>query len=95
MNSKILSVLRRTLTNTKTWDPASIADGDNATTTVTVQGAELGDHAEASFSLSLALLQLTAYVSAANTVTVVLSNTTGGAIDLASGTLRATVRKTF
>jgi hypothetical protein len=45
----------------------------------------------ASFSLSLGGLMMTAYASAANTATVVLFNPTAGAIDLASGTL--TVRK--
>jgi hypothetical protein len=77
----------------KTFDPPSIAAAGTTTTTVTVTGAALGDFADASFSLSLAGLVVTAYVSAANTVTVVFFNPTGGAVDLASGTLRARVRK--
>lgn len=81
-------------TATATWDPASIAAAAQATTTVTVTGARLGDTAMASFSLDLQGMQMTAYVSAANTVTVVLRNGTAAAIDLASGTLRATVLRT-
>ena len=79
------------LSATATWNPASVASGAQATTTVTVTGAALGDHAIASFSLDLAGAVLNAYVSAANTVTVVLSNMTAGAIDLASGTLSVRV----
>jgi hypothetical protein len=82
------------LTGSKTYDPGSLADGVGETTTVTVTGAALGDYAEASFSLDLAGLQLTAYVSAADTVTVRFQNETGaGPVDLGSGTLRARVRK--
>lgn len=72
---------------TGTWNPASIASGATETTTLTVSGASLGDYTLSSFSVSLAGLQLTSYVSAANTVTVVLSNLTGAAVNLASGTL--------
>lgn len=81
------------LSYTATYDPGSIAAGASATTTVAVAGAALGDFVSASFSLSLQGLTLTAHVSNVSTVTVVLFNPTGGAIDLASGTLRVRVRK--
>ena len=74
-----------------TYDPPSIAAGGVATTTVTATGAAVGDVSLASFSLDLAGLIITSYVSAANTVTVKLYNPTAGAIDLASGTLRVKV----
>ena len=74
-----------------TWNPGSIVDGDEAAVEVTVPGAKLGDFAFVSFSLDVADLQITADVTAADTVTVVLSNSTGGAIDLASGTVRVKV----
>lgn len=74
-----------------TWDPASIADGNEVATEVTVPGAALGDFAFASFSLDVADLQLSADVTAANTVTAVLANNTGGNVDLSSGTLRVKV----
>lgn len=77
-----------TLTGSKTYDPASIADGDSLSTTVTVTGASLGDFAAVSFGLDTAGLGLTATVTAANTATVVFSNLTGAPVDLASSLLR-------
>ena len=76
-----------------TWDPPSVAAGAQTTSTVTVTGAVLGDPCFVGFSLDLQGMQLTGYVSSANTVTVVLQNGTAGALDLASGTLRGTVLK--
>lgn len=74
---------------TATFDPTSLADGAGETTTVTVTGASLGDIAMASFSLGVAGITVTAWVSAANTVSVRFQNETGGVIDIASGTLKA------
>jgi len=70
---------------TKDW--GSVADGDEAAEEVTVTGAQLGDFALASMSIDTTDITLTATVTAANTVTVILANNTGGAIDLGSGTL--------
>lgn len=69
-----------------TWDAASIADGDEVVTEITATGAVLGDFVLVSSSIDVADLNLTAAVTAANTVTVQLNNNTGGAIDLASAT---------
>lgn len=75
-----------------TYDPASLADGAGATTTVTVTGAALGDMVTGvSFSLDLQGITLTAYVSAADTVAVRFQNESGGVLDLASGTIRVRV----
>lgn len=75
-----------------TWDPGEIADGAEEAKEITVTGAGLGDFViGVSFSLDIVDLQLTADVTAANTVTAVLSNSTGGAINLASGTVRVLV----
>ncbi len=76
-----------------TYDPASLAAGAGVTTTVTVTGAALGDFARASFSLDLQGLTLTAWVSAANTVSVRFQNGTASAVDLGSGALRVRVEK--
>ncbi len=76
---------------TKAWDPSNVLAGAQTSTTVTVTGAALGDEVTCSFSLDLQLMQLTGYVSATDTVTCVLRNGTGAPIDLASGTLRASV----
>jgi len=80
-------------TGTVVYDPANLVDGAGVTTTVTVTGAAVGDVAIASFSNDLQGILLTAYVSATNTVSVRFQNETTGAIDLASGTIRATVFK--
>lgn len=79
------------LTGSATWDPPNLASGASEITTITIAGATLGMIPIISFSLDLQGLSLNAYVSAANTVTAVLSNLTGGSIDLASGTLSAKV----
>jgi hypothetical protein len=82
------------LFGSKTYDPPSLNDGDGTTTTVTVTGAALGDYADnVSFSNDLQGITVTGWVSAANTVSVRFQNETGGVVDLASGTLRALVRK--
>jgi hypothetical protein len=82
------------LTGSKTHDAASIADAANATTTVTVTGAELGDFVVGvSLGVSAAGITVSGYVSAADTVTVLLQNESGGAVDLASTTLAVLVRK--
>lgn len=74
-----------------TWNPGSIVDGNEEAVDVTVPGVKLGDFVFASFSLDVADLSLTADVTAADTVTAVLANNTGGAVDLGSGTLRVKV----
>lgn len=79
------------ITGSMTYDPPSIANGAETTTTVTVTGAALGQIAFAAFSLNPQGIKITANVSAADTVTVTLRNDTGLAIDLASGTLTAAV----
>ena len=65
--------------------------GDEEAKEITVTGAALGDFILVSFSLDVADLTLTAQVTTANTVTAVLANNTGGAIDLAEGTVKAKV----
>ena len=79
-------------TGSATWDPGSIADGDEEAVEVTVTGAALGDFVTGvSFSLDVADLVLNVSVTAADTVTCILANNTGGAIDLSSGTVRVRV----
>jgi parallel beta-helix repeat protein len=76
-----------------TFDPTSLADGAGETTTVTVTGAALGDFATVSFSVALSDVIMTAWVSAADTVSVRFQNESGGVRDISSGTLRARVVK--
>lgn len=86
-----MSRLSEVLTASTTWDPGAIADGDEEAKEVTVPGAALGDFALASLSVDVVDLQLTADVTAANTVTAVLSNSGVGTPNLASCTLRVMV----
>jgi len=68
-----------------------ILDGDEQAVQVTVTGAQLGDFAISSHSLDIQDLIQSASVTDANTVTVVVANTTGGTLDLASLTIYAMV----
>jgi len=75
-----------------TTDISSIAAGAVATFTITVNGALIGDTVLLGPPSAIeAGLTWSAYVSAANTVTVRVHNTTGDAIDPASGTWMARV----
>jgi hypothetical protein len=71
-----------------TLDSASVATGAAGTDTVTVPGVVLGDMVLGmSAAVSEAGVVRRAYVSAANTVTIATTNTTGGSVDLASTTI--------
>lgn len=87
-------VFTETLGASATINLASIATaGQNTSNTVTVPGAALGDHVRVSTSISQAGLDIAGYVSAANTVTIIAQNNSGGAIDLASCTFYVLVEK--
>ena len=81
------------LTGSATWDPSSIGDGDEQATDITVAGAELGDFVMASISVDIQDMVLDAQVTAADTVTCVLANNTGSAVDLGSSTASVVVVK--
>ncbi|MBI4242966.1 MAG: right-handed parallel beta-helix repeat-containing protein [Planctomycetes bacterium] len=86
------AAITRHLSATTTWDPPSISNGAATSTTLTVSNAVVGNTVAVGFSTAVpggALL--VGAVTAANTVTVTLANHTGGALNLASGTLRADV----
>ena len=90
--SAIATLFGGLLEGSKTFDAGSIADGDEEVTEVTVTGAALGDYViGASLSIDVADLALVGAVTATDTVTAQLLNNTGGAIDLASATLRVLV----
>lgn len=88
------SVIKRHLSATAVWDPPNLTNGSVASTTVTVTGAAVGDIAYAAHSsIGANNVIISANVQAADTVRVVLRNDTGGALDIASGTLRVNVWK--
>ena len=74
-----------------TYDPPSLASGARVTTTVTVTGARFGDRVSATFSVNTAGVDVSAWVSANDTVTVSFYNNTGAAVDIASGVLNIKV----
>lgn len=89
-----IAPVQQMLTGSATYDAANLVDGAGVTTTVAVTGAAVGDYVVGvSFGVDLQGLSVTAYVSATNTVSVRIQNETGGAIDLASTTVRAVVMK--
>lgn len=69
-------------------DPPSIADGATHSINVTIPGARVGDFALASFSVDLQGISHGVEISADDTARVMLYNETGGAIDLASMTVK-------
>lgn len=73
------------------YDPPSLAAagtaGDSTTTTVTLNGAVVGDNVSAAFSLYNSGIRIYPVVSAANTVTVEFRNISAAPIDLGSGIL--------
>ncbi len=79
------------ITSSATYDAASLVDGATTTTTLTVTGAVLGDFCMHSLGVSSAGMTVSSYVSAADTMTVVLQNESGGTVDLASTTLSGAV----
>jgi hypothetical protein len=84
----------RHLSATKTWDPGSVADGDFTSTNITVTGAVVGDTCTVSMTtLNEVGALLFAHIACSGTAVVTLMNHTGGALDLAEGTLRVDVWK--
>jgi hypothetical protein len=71
---------------TAAWNPASIADNGQATNDFTVTGAKIGDFVTVAPGVDVTDLDLSYSVTADDTVTVVLTNNTGGAVDLANST---------
>ena len=72
-----------------TLDAGSLVDGAGETDDITIPGVALGDMVIGmSIGVSEAGLVRRAYISAANTVTVVTYNPTGGSVDIGGTTLQ-------
>jgi hypothetical protein len=79
---------------TCTLDAGSVSTGATDTDTVTVPGVALGDMVIGfSHGVSEAGLVKRAYVSAANTVTIVTYNPTAGSVNLAATTLNMVIAR--
>ncbi|MET3968722.1 hypothetical protein [Bradyrhizobium sp. S3.9.1] len=96
LNTNALTIdVRDELVRRVTIDPASLAANSSATIgTVTVNSAVVGDHVRVDVGVDTGLL-VTGYVSAANTVTIRLTNPTSGAVDLPSTTFFVRVRPKY
>ena len=93
-NDQFRGVFSDTWVVTCTLDSASVADQAAATDTVAVPGVVLGDMVIGmSAGVSEAGLVRRAYVSAAGTVTIATTNTTGGAVNLASTTVELVIAR--
>lgn len=91
-NDQFRGIFSDTWAITCTLNSASVADQAAATDTVAVPGVALGDMVIGmSAGVSEAGLVRRAYVSAADTVTIATTNTTGGAVDLASTTVKLVI----
>ena len=75
------------------WEPGNLADGVQESKDITVTGAALGDSVTVGAGIDVVDLIVTATVTGTDTVTIVLANETGGAIDLVSSTWTAQVVK--
>ena len=93
-NASRLASFDRLMVFETTHDFGNIADGDGEETGfIAVTGAALGDFAIASIDVDLQGMQVITNITAANNLKVRVQNETGGAIDLASATLRILVFK--
>jgi len=93
-NDSFRGLFSDTWTVTCTLNSASVSDQAAATDTVTVPGVVLGDMVIGmSAGVSEAGLVRRAYVSAADTVTIATTNTTGGAVDIAQTTVKLVVAR--
>lgn len=71
-----------------TYDPPSLTNGTQQSTTVALTGAKLGDMVACSFDKALNGTRIWAEVTSANLVTVYHQNPTATPVDIGTGTLR-------
>lgn len=69
-----------TFTCSVAWAPTSQATLTEQSTTITCPGVKVGDWVDVSVNADLLLVTLTGYVSAANTIKVILFNSTAGTV---------------
>jgi hypothetical protein len=90
------TLYRKEVFGQTTWNPPSIAAGASTSTTVSLPGVTVGYQpylADVNYGSSIHPLISQAYVSATDTVTLVLSNPSSGAIDLGSLTVTYKARR--
>jgi hypothetical protein len=91
-NDQFRGMFSDTWVVTATLDTDNLADAAGVSDTVAVPGVALGDIVLGfSFGVNLSGMTVTAYVSAANSVVIRVQNESGGAINLASTTIRLVI----
>ncbi len=86
------TLLQQFITSFATWTPGTVANGGWVSATVSVNNANPGAPAIVGFTTAIPTgMWLTAFVSAANTVTVTLFNLTGSPQTIGAGILQVTV----
>lgn len=78
-------------TVSQSWTPGTVAAGGFASVNVTVSGAVLGWIAQASFSLGIGSLSISAAMTADTVCTVVLANNTASPVTLGAGIVKVNV----
>ena len=95
-NDQFRGIFSDTWLVTATLDAGSLSDGAGETDTVAVPGVALGDMViGCSFAVDEAGLSITAYVDAANSVSIRIQNESGGSVNLASCKIRLVVARTI
>lgn len=79
------------LVGSAVWDVGNLVDAAGESKDVAVTGAALGDFALCSIGVDIVDMTISAQVTAADVVTVRIQNESGGAVDLASTTVRVLV----
>ena len=93
-NDQFRGMFSDTWVVTATLDSGNLIDQAGANDNVTVPGVALGDMVLGfSFGVDLAGMTVTAYISAADTVTIRVQNESGGTINLASTTIRLVIAR--
>lgn len=93
-NDQFRGMFSDTWVVTATLDSGNLIDAAGANDNVTVPGVALGDIVLGfSFGVDLAGMTVTAYINAANTVTIRVQNESGGTINLASTTIRLVIAR--
>jgi hypothetical protein len=93
LNVDATGIVPTVLKKSVTWDADSIDDGNEEAKDITVTGAALGDAVIVVPGIDVENLGISGTVTDEDTVTVILSNNTGAAIDLGSMTITAYVDK--
>ena len=94
-NDSFRGVFSDTWSVSATLNASSLADNVGETNTIAVPGVKLGDIVmNISLGVDVSGISITPYVSAADVVSIRFQNESGGALDLASTTVKCVVVRT-